>query len=140
MTLWRKIINILLIGNGFDLAHRLPTTYKDFLLFIEVMKQVVNVTTTDDLNCIDWKNINLEIYKLIQSDMGNVKNNIYSQADTWKELIENNFWIEYFLCCQSYIKENWIDFENEISKVIQAFSECIKKIDINDQATLITHF
>lgn len=134
MTLWRKIINILLIGNDFDLAHRLPTTYKDFLLFIEVMKQVVNVTTTDDLNCIDWKNINLEIYKLIQSDMGNVKNNIYSQADTWKELIENNFWIEYFLCCQSYIKENWIDFENEISKVIQAFSECIKKIDINDPA------
>lgn len=127
-------MNILLIGNGFDLAHRLPTTYKDFLLFIEVMKQVVNVTTTDDLNCINWKNINLEIYKLIQSDMGNVKNNIYSQADTWKELIENNFWIEYFLCCQSYIKENWIDFENEISKVMQAFSECIKKIDINDQA------
>lgn len=61
-------MNILLIGNGFDLAHRLPTTYKDFLLFIEVMKQVVNVTTTDDLNCINWKTLTLKYissYKVI---------------------------------------------------------------------------
>ena len=26
-------MNILVIGNGFDLAHGLPTTYKDFLRF-----------------------------------------------------------------------------------------------------------
>lgn len=26
-------MGILLIGNGFDLAHKLPTTYKDFLDF-----------------------------------------------------------------------------------------------------------
>ncbi len=28
-------MNILVIGNGFDIAHGLPTTYKDFLKFIE---------------------------------------------------------------------------------------------------------
>lgn len=28
-------MDILLIGNGFDLAHDLPTTYKDFLDFLE---------------------------------------------------------------------------------------------------------
>lgn len=28
-------MNILLIGNGFDLAHGLPTTYNDFLTFLE---------------------------------------------------------------------------------------------------------
>ena len=27
-------MNILVIGNGFDLAHNLPTSYKDFLGFI----------------------------------------------------------------------------------------------------------
>ncbi|MFQ9358139.1 MAG: AbiH family protein [Anaerobutyricum hallii] len=26
-------MNILVVGNGSDLAHRLPTTYKDFLEF-----------------------------------------------------------------------------------------------------------
>lgn len=52
---------------------------------------------SDEYN-IDWENINPEIHEHIQSDMGNVKNNIYSQAETWKELIENNFWIAYFMC------------------------------------------
>ena len=28
-------MNILVIGNGFDLAHGLPTTYKDFLAFTD---------------------------------------------------------------------------------------------------------
>ena len=28
-------MNILVIGNGFDLAHGLPTKYADFLKFIE---------------------------------------------------------------------------------------------------------
>lgn len=31
-------MNILVIGNGFDLAHGLPTTYKDFLLFTSKYK------------------------------------------------------------------------------------------------------
>ena len=33
-------MNILLIGNGFDLAHGLPTRYTDFLEFIKIMKAV----------------------------------------------------------------------------------------------------
>ena len=28
-------MNILVIGNGFDLAHKLPTTYQDFLKFTD---------------------------------------------------------------------------------------------------------
>ena len=28
-------MNMLIIGNGFDLAHKLPTSYKDFLQFVE---------------------------------------------------------------------------------------------------------
>ena len=29
-------MNILIIGNGFDLAHNLPTRYLDFMDFIEI--------------------------------------------------------------------------------------------------------
>ena len=36
-------MNILVIGNGFDLAHGLPTKYGDFLEFIKVIRQVVKV-------------------------------------------------------------------------------------------------
>ena len=31
-------MNILIIGNGFDLAHNLPTTYTDILKFLRIIK------------------------------------------------------------------------------------------------------
>lgn len=37
-SLERKDMNILVIGNGFDLAHGLPTTYKDFLDYVHAFK------------------------------------------------------------------------------------------------------
>lgn len=33
-------MNILVIGNGFDLAHGLPTTYSDFLKFFEIIMNI----------------------------------------------------------------------------------------------------
>ena len=33
-------MDILIIGNGFDLAHKLPTTYIDFLHFFIILKQI----------------------------------------------------------------------------------------------------
>lgn len=35
-------MNILVIGNGFDLAHGLPTKYGDFLKWVKEIKQMVN--------------------------------------------------------------------------------------------------
>ena len=34
-------MNILVIGNGFDLAHGLPTKYTDFLYFCNVVKEII---------------------------------------------------------------------------------------------------
>ena len=34
-------MNILVIGNGFDLAHGFPTTYKNFLEFTDVFKRYI---------------------------------------------------------------------------------------------------
>lgn len=34
-------MNILVVGNGFDLAHGLPTTYEDFLCFLEILIDLV---------------------------------------------------------------------------------------------------
>ena len=35
-------MNILVIGNGFDLAHGLPTTYTNFLEFIEAFTGIID--------------------------------------------------------------------------------------------------
>ena len=102
-------MNILVIGNGFDLAHGLPTKYTDFLKFVEVINQVIEIKNNDDISNLDWRGINQQIKELIKINMGNVRNNIFSQGQVWRELLEDNFWIEYFLQCLMYQKENWID-------------------------------
>lgn len=33
-------MNILIIGNGFDLAHQLPTKYTDFLNFMKFINRI----------------------------------------------------------------------------------------------------
>lgn len=108
-------MNILLIGNGFDLAHGLPTKYKDFLDFIKVIKQIIEIDSKENINQVDCLDTNPEIMIRLLSAI----NNIFKQRRMWDELIGENIWIEYFLQCDMYQKENWIDFESEISNVIQ---------------------
>lgn len=132
-------MNILLIGNGFDLAHGLPTKYGDFLEFIKVIKQVLQVKINEEL---DWGNIQLQLKKKIQNKMGNIANNLFSQKQMWNSLIDNNFWIEYFLQCPMYQKENWIDFESEISNVIQSIDIDMKNnnLKLDAIATIVSNF
>lgn len=115
-------MNILVIGNGFDLAHDLPTKYTDFLCFIKVIMEIFDKFSSENSE-IDWGEINSQIRKQIWKDMGNVRDNLYSKEAMWKDLIWNNFWIDYFQQNSMYQKENWIDFESEISKVIQSLDE-----------------
>lgn len=105
-------MNILVIGNGFDLAHGLPTKYGDFLEFVKVMQQVIDVGVPNDK--IDYGELSQEIKTLVKERIDTIN------KDEWKELIKENKWIKYFLWNPLYEKENWIDFESEISNVIQA--------------------
>ena len=108
-------MDILVIGNGFDLAHDLPTKYTDFLEFARIMKDILSGT---QIGRVNWRNVNPEIKRLISDNVQNTSGNIYSDAQEWLDLIKDNLWIEYFQQIQA--KENWIDFESEISAVIQS--------------------
>lgn len=123
-------MEILIIGNGLDLAHKLPTQYMDFLKFVDVIKQVNKIKKPDDLKQINWREINTDIKAIIEANMGNVRYNLFSQQDVWAELVGDNIWIEYFLQCNMYQKKNWIDFESEISNVIQELDENKGKNDL----------
>ena len=48
-------MNILIIGNGFDLAHRLSTKYGDFLNFCERARRIY--TFREDASLNDYKKI-----------------------------------------------------------------------------------
>lgn len=86
-------MNILVLGNGFDLAHGLPTKYTDFLEWVKAIERL---------------------------------NDCESQLGV-RKCISNNFWIEYFMQNPMYQKENWIDFESEISNVIQNIDEGMQR-------------
>ena len=110
-------MNIIVIGNGFDIAHNLPTKYTDFLEFVKVIRYILN---TKNMNDIDWGKTNPQIKRIVTDDTGNIRNNLFSKEKVWKNLLDYNFWIEYFLQNDMHGKENWIDFESEISDVIQS--------------------
>ncbi len=115
-------MNLLIIGNGFDLAHDLPTQYKDFLKFVNLANAILD----NDLDTI----------KNIETSDGNDDNEIKKTKDfitfikslkdkeNFKYIEElhklsiDNLWFNYFNNLKSKFN-TWIDFETEISKVIQ---------------------
>lgn len=40
-------MNILIVGNGFDLAHKLPTTYKDFFNILSINEKILTSNTNE---------------------------------------------------------------------------------------------
>lgn len=118
-------MNILIIGNGFDLAHELPTKYTDFLKFTNVFKCYKDACKKEsiktELDTIEEENkdILISLANLYQQ-----KGRIFEEIDS---LISSNLWNDHFWKLYTDRKlpknEGWIDFESEISKVIQILDE-----------------
>ena len=121
---------ILLIGNGFDLAHGLPTSYSYFLDFCDKVEKKFNFQSginekdykTNELN--DW-NIDDSIKSKLYEWDKNTNNNLNKLFIEIYDNIKDNIWINYFLNIRYTLGKNWIDFESEISNIIQVF-ECIR--------------
>ena len=101
---------ILILGNGFDLYHNLPTSYKNFITVVnDLMIRETDFTFKDLLEKTfkkenDYNNIKLDDILL------NIDNII-----NFKEF-KDNVWYKYF---KNVLEElTWIDFETEIEKVL----------------------
>ena len=132
-------MNILIIGNGFDLAHGLQTSYKNFLTFT---KKFANYKTiTEKGNVIDRQNLKeLKYFEYLSKLFNESKddNGVKKIIDELDEMIRDNIWLEHFDKVQknntqtnfevkrARVKDGWIDFESEISRVIQEFEEVLK--------------
>jgi hypothetical protein len=116
-------MKILVIGNGFDLEHGLPTKYKDFLDFIKTINEIFvdDWLNKGDKEYYNWisgingLNDNLREYFLLNKLQNN---NIIIEL---LQLSKDNIWIKYFIDNMNYEKEGWIDLESEISHVIKCF-------------------
>lgn len=143
-------MKVLILGNGFDIAHGLPTQYKDFLNFakralaIYSFQPHANVSEYEALQLKDWP-----CSKLTQSAIDQFKvklkaafearkvtttpisgslitrNTIVEvdeRLDKFHAYLEKNIWYNYFSEMHRLKRirgENWIDFESEISSIIQ---------------------
>ena len=129
-------MNILVIGNGFDLAHNLKTAYKNYLDYVDdfnffYKEKCVNHNHNPDVSrCADEDNI--EYFIKLFNEFGS---NEESRAiiDEQRKLITNNVWIKYFKKRQEELGDRWVDFEGEISNVIQLLDEARKKVLVNSK-------
>ncbi len=118
---------VLILGNGFDLAHGLPTRYSGFLKFcngiifkkentiknyIRLWFEQYNVTVEDDVHLTSY----------------------YEKVNLIYEYIFANVWYKYFTKLikgdgkTSIEGENWIDFEAEIRYIIETIDVYTKNI------------
>lgn len=115
-------MKILVIGNGFDLAHELPTRYIDFLHFAYEIKSAF--ISRVEINNYRVKKIKpLGLHPKVEEYILNLFFNHRQGNSTpleleLKELCKDNIWLEYFYKhCRC--DQGWIDFEAEISRVVK---------------------
>ena len=119
-------MNIFILGNGFDLAHYLPTAYNDFMY---VMRSIIdtqkNEMTFDDL--FEGKNSNIipgtkKLYKTEEVKLDKEK------LESFKKISEN-CWFNYFNSKTTQNINTWIDFESEIKFALSSLCEFIQRVN-----------
>lgn len=110
-------MNILIIGNGFDLEHGLPTKYYDFLNFIKTFKKIDKIKNGEYIE--EFESLNESIKKYILTDEVTFYN-VDNVLNEFNNLIQQNIWIDYFIREINYKEKGWIDFELEISEVVKS--------------------
>lgn len=123
-------MQVLLLGNGFDLNHKLPTKYINFLHTVQYLVK----NYTDEINSVGRVFGDEELQKAdgdIEESYAQF-NKVYDDVLLPKEQIQflideanKNLWYKYFVECLD--KElNWIDFEKEIATVIEVIARLLK--------------
>jgi len=124
---------VLILGNGFDLAHFLPTKYDHFM---HAMRNVENYNKdvpmtfeslyTDLINSENYFFENtIKLYKTEEATLP------LEEVKELQDELKKNGWFQYF---KSYIDsgiDTWIDFENEMKVVLEAVCHMITEIEGN---------
>ena len=137
-------MNILLIGNGFDQAHGLPTSYRDFLEFSQQVERIYTLypgTTQqiyEDGFSKDWelhdalKKVLCDAFEKRKTLIRPPEDAVDAQDPEVKRMylvnemhgcLQNNPWLKYFVIRSKSTGRNWIDFEAEIKRVVQQLDD-----------------
>lgn len=110
---------ILIIGNGFDLFHHLPTKYGHFMAIMKTIEkfEFKNQVSFQDLFGRYFKDEFPNDYDKIFENY-NTENIIfdYTKIKELDELLKNNSWYNFFKTVSEL--DTWIDFEIEVESVL----------------------
>lgn len=118
-------MNIVLLGNGFDMNYRLLTSYKNFLLTIDFLRKQ-KIDTIHSVSDVYGNPMLTSADKSIKESYEHYKDiydKVLLETNVIKRIINlanGNLWFEYLL--KSFNKDvGWIDFETEIAYVVKSF-------------------
>ena len=132
-------MDLLVMGNGFDLEHKIPSSYKNFLNFIDVFdkfyrfKDSAYPSIPPDKNRFrDRLNDISPMYKDVASLIFGANTQEKSVLEEFYSVTEDNQWIDYFQLCLKRRSEygdiyNWVDIEEEIADIVRNFTEYEQK-------------
>ena len=134
---------IFVLGNGFDLAHYLPTAYVHFMNAMRVIESCKEDQELgfDDLfqNYLSDESSDRDKGFFSKTKELYKTDDLRLSIDTVKELqikLKNNGWFKYFKHHLTDV-DTWIDFENEIEKVLMQYSDLFSnKFNLNTVFTL----
>lgn len=123
-------MNILIVGNGFDLSHYLPTKYDHFMVAMDAIEnwdESKGDMTFDDLFCKDYWYKNKETGEEYQNVFFQYTKAMYdtdaikiplTQVRELKKQLKENVWYQYF---SDHVREvkTWIDFETKIKSALE---------------------
>lgn len=107
---------LFMIGNGFDLAHNLPTTYMDFFSYLSLLQSSSN--NASDTKSVWERYIKRQMaYQVLEQSVSDAITKILHLRDACCE----NVWHSYF---KHIVKDrdeigSWIDFEKEIENFVK---------------------
>ena len=124
-------MNILIVGNGFDLSHYLPTKYDHFMVAMEAIENwdmSKGEMNFDDLfSALYEKEDYFFGYTKAMYKTDEIKISV-DQIKDLQEQLKDNVWYQYF---SDHVKEvkTWIDFETKIHDALNISAHFIQKTE-----------
>ncbi|WOE34159.1 AbiH family protein [Acinetobacter baumannii] len=124
-------MNILVVGNGFDLSHFLPTKYDHFMFAMKSIQNFNNNFVDMNYKDIFGELLNTEYYFFDKTRQYYDINQVTIDQEKikyFKLKLNNNIWYKYFLDHFNQIK-TWIDFEQKIEEALILSAKAINLIN-----------
>jgi len=131
---------ILIVGNGFDLAHFLPTKYEHFIHTMKMVEEAPSDTSlsfdylykellgNEDFILTKCK----KIYKTEDLEI------TAEQVDSLKDKLTGNHWFRFFKSQIDSGIDTWIDFENEVKDTLNSVCNLLDEIEGEPQYFRVT--